>query len=74
LDRINLNTMKRLHTISDTEIIVAANHSKRTFTLRKNGSKYRTDPMSKQEFNSALNWTGNDWVQFFKTDGYYTLN
>ena len=66
--------MKRLHTISDIEIMVTANHSQRTFTLRKNGSKYRTDRMSQQEFNSALNWTGNDWAQFFKTDAYYTLN
>jgi len=48
-----------------------ANKSKRTFTLRDKGNKYRTQKMSKQEFESAYYyWTSNDWKQFLKTDEY----
>lgn len=66
--------MKTLRTISDREIKVTANHSARTFTIRTNAAKYRTLPMSKDEFNHAnRNWTGNDWQQFLKTDEYYTV-
>ncbi len=62
--------MKILTTITGKEIKVASNKSARTFTLRINGSKYRTIPMSKSEFNSAQYWTGNDWNKFMKTDEY----
>ena len=48
-----------------------ANKSRRTFTLRDGGNKYRTQKMSKQEFESAYYyWTSNDWKQFLKTDEY----
>lgn len=50
-----------------------ANKSKRTYTLRVNGNKYRTITMSKQEFESAYYWTQNDWKQFLKTDEYYKV-
>ncbi len=58
------------------EIKVKTNQSKRTFTIRKyiNGilfAKYRTFPMSKDEFNSNENNTKNDWKQFLKSDDYY---
>jgi hypothetical protein len=52
---------------------ITANKSKRTYTLRDNGNKYRTYPMHKQEFESAYYWTCNDWKQFFKTDEYYVV-
>lgn len=67
--------MRTLTTISDREIKVSANQSKRTFTIRTSAAKYRTLPMSKAEFNNAnRNWTGNDWQQFLKTDEYYKVN
>lgn len=56
-------------------IKATANHSKRTFTLRKyNGSeliaKYRTFPMNKEEFESSQINTENDWKQFLTSDEY----
>lgn len=65
--------MKTLTTITGKEIKVASNLAKRTFTIKTSGSKFRTIPMSKSEFNSALNWTGNDWMNFLTTDEYYTV-
>lgn len=44
--------------------------SGREFT---NGIKYRTLQMSREEYESANNWTGNDWSQFLKTDEYYRV-
>lgn len=67
-------TFKRLFTVTETEIKVRPNHSRRTFTLRKNGTTYRTNQMSKDEFQSATYWTGNDWNQFFKTNDYSQVN
>lgn len=65
---------KTLTTISGTEIKVSANERLRTFTLWKNGTKYRTHPMSREDFEHAdWYWTGNDWAQFFKTDEYYIV-
>ena len=66
-------TAKTLYSISGTEIKVRPNYSQRTFTLWKNGTKYRTYQFSKEEFNQATYWTGNDWSQFFKTNDYYVV-
>ena len=65
--------MKNLQTISGREIKVTANHSARTFTIRTNAAKYRTFKMDKQEFNSALYWTGQDWQEFLKTSEYHKV-
>ena len=62
-----------LKSITGREFKVSANKSKKTFTIRTNGSKYRTLPMSKEEFEHAQYWTGNDWMQFLKTDEYYEV-
>ncbi|MBS3739660.1 MAG: hypothetical protein KGY51_11815 [Psychroflexus sp.] len=67
-----------MRTITRAEINVRANQNKRTYTIRKtheDGSKtkYRTIPMSQEEFESAENWTANDWQQFLKTDEYYIV-
>jgi len=42
-------------------IKVSANQSKRHFTIKTNAAKFRTTPMTKEEFDSCLNNTGNDW-------------
>ena len=65
--------MKTLKTITGREINVSSNKSARTFTVKTDAATYRTNKMSKEEFNSALNWTGNDWQQFLKTDEYYRV-
>lgn len=52
---------------------ISANHSKRTFTIRTDVAKYRTIRLSKDEFNSCLNNTGQDWSVFLRSDGYYEM-
>ena len=54
------------------------NYSARTFTLRikyADGSmiKYRTIQMNKEDFESDLYNTENDWFQFLKSDNYYKV-
>lgn len=60
-------------TISGQEIKVSANRLARTFTIRKNGSKYRTFKMTKDEFKSNSYNTGNDWNNFLKSSDEYFL-
>lgn len=63
-----------LKTITGAIIKVAANHRSRTFTIKTETAKFRTLPMSKNEFNNCLYNTGNDWQQFLKSsDDYYVV-
>lgn len=63
-----------LTTITGRVIDIAPNNSKRTFTIRTNGLKYRTTQMLRPEFESAKFWTGNDWNNFLSsTDEYYRI-
>lgn len=51
---------------------VTSNQAKRHFTIYKqDGTKYRTLPMSKQEFQSNEMNTLRDWKQFLKSESYY---
>ena len=57
---------------------VTSNKSARTFTIRRTYSdgsmvKYRTTPMSQEEFDIETQNTENDWKQFLNTDGYYKV-
>lgn len=53
---------------------ITSNRKQRYFTLWfKDGSKFRTYPLSKEEFEVAEFNTENDWKQFLKSDGYYPL-
>ena len=59
-------------------ITVKTNYSKRTFTIRKtyeDGTKvkYRTNPMSKEDFESEQMNTENDWKWFLRSDDYYRI-
>lgn len=65
--------METLTTITGRKIRVASNQSARTFTLITECGKYRTYPMSKEEFNSCEYNTGNDWNNFLKSDDYYRV-
>lgn len=49
------------------------NYSARTFTIRTEVAKYRTTQMSKEEFQSCLNNTANDWAYFLKSSDYYKV-
>lgn len=65
-----------LTTITGREIKISSNQSQRTFTIRTNGSKYRTYPFNKKEFNECENMTGNDWAYFLRAcdSDYYRVN
>nr|WP_317632324.1 hypothetical protein [uncultured Flavobacterium sp.] len=60
-------------------IKVKANKSKRTLTIRKIENnkvyvKYRTYKLNKEEFESCLNNTSNDWQYFLNnSNDYYKL-
>ena len=68
-----LKTMKTFTTITGEMLKVSANHSKRTFIIVNSYAKYRTIPLSKEEFNSCLNNTGDDWVHFLRSSDYYKV-
>lgn len=60
-------------TITGRVINVTPNYSKRTFTIRVEGSKYRTYQMDKVTFSESLNMTANDWQQFLNSCEYYKV-
>ena len=49
------------------------NKARKTFTIKEGYIKFRTLPMSKQEFEDAQYWNGNDCVNFLKTDNYILI-
>ena len=65
--------MKTLTTNLGETLKISANHSKRTFTIRTDVAKYRTIRLSKEEFQSCLNNTGQDWRQFLRSSDYYKV-
>ncbi len=66
--------MKTQKTISGVEIkVISRNKSERKFTIKKNGTKYRTHKLSKEEFDECENYTANDWENFLKTSGNYYI-
>lgn len=64
---------RTLNTITNIQIKVTPNKSQRTFTIRRQGIKFRTLQMSREEFDSADYWTGQDWSNFLKTNEYYIV-
>jgi len=64
--------MKNLNSIPT----VTANHSARTLTIRKNGSKYRTYKLTQEEFNYySRHATTNDINEFLRnSQDYYVVN
>ena len=65
--------MKTLTSSTGRKFEITSNKSARTFTIRVDGSKYRTYPMSKEDFNNASYWTGEDWNYFFITKDFYKV-
>ncbi len=55
-------------------IEVLPHYDDRTFTIKMNSrSIYETYPMSREEFESALKWTKNEWKEYLGIDEYYVL-
>ena len=52
-------------------IKVTPNYSKRTFTIRKNGIKYRTNKLDVDEFEELDMNTNNDWINWMRTNDFY---
>jgi hypothetical protein len=68
--------MKRFETFKTDlgrELEISSNKSKRHFTIKTEIATYRTFGMSKADFDSAENNTGQDWAHFLKTNEYYIL-
>ena len=65
--------MKILQTITKRELKVSSNKRERTFRIKTESATFKTIPFSKQEFNSAYYWTGQDWQEFLRTDEYYQI-
>lgn len=68
-----MSTFTELKTISGRKISVRPNHKARTFTIKTESANWRTIPLDKDEFQSCLNNTGNDWNQFLKSNDYYRI-
>ena len=62
-----------MKTITGRQINVSVNRSRRTFTIKTESATYRTYPMSKEEFNSAIYNTVNDWQNFLNHESYYKV-
>lgn len=52
---------------------ITSNKSKRTFTIRKENSKFRTLEMSKEEFEECEYNTFSDWKDFLRKGSYYEV-
>lgn len=64
--------------VKNRTIKATPNFGRRTFTIRTYDkgtliSKYRTIQLDKEEFESCLNNTQNDWRQFLKSEDYYKV-
>jgi hypothetical protein len=65
--------MLGLHQI--TQMNVKANQQKRTFTIRVNGSKFRSIKFSKEDFEELEYNTSADWHYFLaRSNSYYYIN
>ncbi|MFT7155235.1 MAG: hypothetical protein ACI8Q1_000236 [Parvicella sp.] len=58
-------------TTTGREIQVRKNIRLKVFTIKTESGLYKTYPMGKDEFNSCLSNTGNDWQQFLRSEDYY---
>jgi hypothetical protein len=57
-------------------IIASSNRTSRTFTIRKYEvakcyAKFKTLPMSRQEFEDMEYWTQGDWEYYLKSEQSY---
>ena len=56
---------------TENDIKVTSNVKNRTFTIKKNGTTYRTGKFSKPEFEELEYNTQNDWSNFLRTQDFY---
>jgi len=58
---------------TSNDIEVTSNVKNRTFTIKKNGTTYRTGKFSKPEFEEAEYNTEKDWNNFLRTQDFYSI-
>lgn len=68
-----MRTLRKVTTNFGKQYRLSFNDQKRVVTIYSGDIKFRTYPMTKEEYNSASDWTGNDWYHFTKTDDYYKV-
>jgi len=68
-----MSRYQKFTTITGREIFVRENKTARSFTIKTESGKYRTMPMSRDEFNEAQHNTGNDWANFLKGSDYFPV-
>lgn len=68
-----MSTFSTLTSISGQTLQVRANNKARTFTIKKNGTTYRTTAMSRAEFEENEFNTANDWASFLQNGSYYKV-
>lgn len=48
---------------------VTSNKSQKTFTIKMDGTTYRTNKLSKQEFEESHYNSNSDWVDYIRNSG-----
>ena len=62
--------MRKLNTIGSYFLAVSSNKRERTFRIKTNSGTYKTTQLTRDEFDDAENWTGNDWQNYLRTEQY----
>ena len=60
----------KIISITGQEFLVRPNFKAKIFTIKKNGTTYKTLSMTESGFNKCLRYTGNDWANFFSNEFY----
>ena len=69
-----MRTFKQLTTVSGNVIKVRSNKAKRHYTIKTSGGTFRTNRMSRYEFESEEDNTGDDWQAFLNySRNYYKV-
>lgn len=66
-----MSKFKTLTSISGRVFEVRENNKARIFTIKSNGTTYKTLQMTKRQFQECCYNTGNDWADFFKNEYYF---
>lgn len=62
-----MSTFTTSTSISGQKVSVRANNKAKTYTIKTNGSTYRTYPFNKVDFEDADYNTAIDWINFLNT-------
>lgn len=63
----------KIISITGQVFLVRPNYRTKVFTIKTNGSTYKTTNLNSAEFEECEYNTGNDWMSFMKTSNYYKV-